>query len=79
MCSTVFTASGTENETFVITDAQSDSAAEKYVSNEMINVVIKRGDTFHVDEWKPDYNGLFLNYTNDQSIYNVNNTNIYSP
>lgn len=45
----------------------------------MINVVIKRGDTFHVDEWKPDYNGLFLNYTNDQSIYHVNNTNIYSP
>lgn len=77
--STVFTASGTENETFVLEGVGSDSDKQQYVSTNMVNVVIKSGNTYYSEEWKSDANGIFLNYTNDSSIYNTNNTNIYSP
>ena len=63
---TVFTASGSEFETFVLDGLKSDSDDKKYVSGENIMVFVvpngmHQGDKYlKVEQWNFDKNELFI-------------------
>lgn len=76
---TIFTASGSENETFVLDGLLSDADQDKYVSHEFIDVFVKHFDestgqwTFD-KAWECDLNGIFLGYTSNTSTLFNNQT-----
>lgn len=75
---TVFTASGVENETFVLDGLMSDSDKGKYVSHEFIDIFIKHFDettgkwTFD-KAWECDLNGIFVGYSSSSTASLFNN------
>jgi len=73
MYTTIFTASGTANETFVL-DIQSDSDAKKYVANDFIDIYVEGADGTIDRNWNYDSNGIFLNRTNDINQLNIDNS-----
>lgn len=71
MYGTVFTASGIENETFLLEGLKSDSDQNKYVAHDFIDVYVQHFDqtmnppqwTFGKDSWTMDKNGIFTGYS----------------
>ena len=70
---TVFTASGIEFETFVLTGLKSSHADDMYIANDYIHVWVEEGN--HYTKWMYDKNEIFIN---SQSI-NVAETNYMRP
>lgn len=76
---TIFTASGIENEIFVLDGLLSDADKDRYVSHEFIDVFIK-----HFDEtegkwifdraWECDLNGIFIGYASSTTTLFNNET-----
>lgn len=77
---TIFTASGTEREKFVLDRIGSDSASGEYVSDNLVVFIDyadpKAGER-RFEQWKSDPNGIFLNYTNDSQVYGNNTISFY--
>lgn len=78
--SVVFTASGLENETFVLDGLQSDSDKGKYISGDFIRIAVetKAGD-YEID-WRNDSNGIFTRSNkeyNDIDSEDNRSTNLY--
>lgn len=79
---TIFTASGTENETFDLLSLKSDAEEQKYVAHDFIDVYVyhyysgesdesKNGWHFGNDPWIMDKNGIFTGYESDNgSLFN---------
>lgn len=82
---TVFTASGTDNETFTLTGLKSDTDDQKYVAHEFIDVYVMPanmdgenvytrtddGGTQYVEQWTMDKNGIFTGYeSNGSQLFN---------
>lgn len=63
--STVFTASGTDYETFTLTGVKSDSSTSQYVSHKHIKIFVESGDEIQ-DDWQYDFNEIFLGYKEDE-------------
>ena len=82
---TVFTASGLENEMFVLDGLRSDSDGGKYVSGEFVRAVVETqsaaGSEYELD-WHNDSNGIFTmsnrEYYDIESEDNIS-TNLYDP
>lgn len=80
MYPTIFTASGIEREKFVLDGIKSDTENGEYVANNIIvfvNYTEKKVGQPDYEQWKPDPNGIFLNYTNDSTIYGSNTISFY--
>ncbi len=72
---TVFTASGTENETFILDGLKSDQDSSQYVANSFIDVFVSHYDddgTWKIQkDWELDTNGIFVGYnTNKEKLFN---------
>lgn len=73
--STIFTASGVENETFVLDGLQSDASKGKFVAHNFIDIFIQHYDesgkwVFQRD-WEMDANGIFAGYSgNGTKLFN---------
>ena len=71
MYKTVFTASGIDNETFVLDGLKSDSEGNQYVAHDFIDVYVGtfNGDTqtFDKEQWDLDKNGIFTGYDSSDS------------
>ena len=72
---TIFTASGTDFETFVLDDAFSDSSKGKFVSNDHIDVYIKRKINDNDDN--DDNNWIFVGSQSGNSQGGYNNDRYY--
>lgn len=82
MYNTIFSSSGSENETFSLNGLHSDSETNSgtgwNVAYDFIHVYVKDGKTGVISKWENDPNGIFLDYnTNDSNIFSTNNTLIY--
>ena len=88
--SLVYTASGIENETFILNNLKADINSEKYISGDFIKVFISTRytndgqlkDDYHLDsEWFNDVNGIFLRSNKDYLNTTSDNihANIYGP
>ena len=67
MYSTVFTASGLGNETFVLTGLKSNASADKYVAYNFIDVYVEDSKG-NLTYWNYDSNGIFLKSRNLQDL-----------
>lgn len=75
--STVFAASGYENETFVLEQLYSDSDAGKYVAGDFIDVYILH-DSGNIEKAVRDENGFVFNTSDNTRDYSTENTTLYS-
>ena len=71
---TVFTASGIENETFVLDGLMSDADKNQYVAHNFIDIFVQHfdgnGSVFQRD-WEMDANGIFAGYSgNGSKLFN---------
>lgn len=75
---TVFTASGINNETFVLDGLRSDKDSNQYVAHDFIDIYVSSFDgktqTFSREQWELDKNGIFTGYdsssSNNQQLFN---------
>jgi len=64
----VFTASGVDNETFVLDELRSDSAAQKFVAHQFIDVYVRRASDGQWErDWTVDVNSIFCGYRSSDS------------
>lgn len=76
---TIFTASGIENETFILDGLMSDASKNKYVSHEFIDIFVKHYDEtknkWYFDKaWECDLNGIFIGYSSQTATLFNNET-----
>lgn len=88
---TVYTASGAENEVFVLDGVQSDSAAGRYVPGDFVRVVVGSmysdsgeavGEYTYDVTWQNDRNGIFAKSNKDRLDLEAGDnvsTNLYRP
>ena len=78
--SVVFTASGLENETFVLDGLQSDSNKNRFVSGDFIKIIVETRQEYD-DGWYNDSNGIFTRSNKEYDIDSEDNasTNLYNP
>lgn len=71
---TVFTASGIENETFVLDGLMSDADKNQYVAHNFIDIFVQHfegGDSVFQRDWEMDANGIFAGYSgNGSKLFN---------
>lgn len=72
---TVFTASGIDNEVFVLDGLMSDASKNAYVAHNFIDVFVQHydssGEWIFQHDWEMDINGIFAGYSgNSQKAFN---------
>ena len=73
--STVFTSSGDEYQTFILSGIKSNAAEQKYVSEQMIHVYIQ-DSTGIFEKWNSTSDGLFMDNDTDNGAYIHSNTEL---
>lgn len=72
--STIFSSSGDEYQTFILTGIKSNAAEQKYVSEQMIHVYIQYNGIFK--QWNSTSDGLFMDNDSDNGTYIHNNSEL---
>lgn len=71
MYNTVFTASGVENETFVLDGLMSDASRDKYVAHNFIDIFVQHydgtGEWKFQRDWEIDIDGIFSGYSSNKT------------
>ena len=71
MYNTIFTASGTENETFVLDGLVSDSSKDQYVAHNFIDIFVQHyngnGEWVFQRDWELDVDGIFTGYSSNKA------------
>ncbi len=76
--STVFTASGSDYETFVLDGLYSDSDREMYVAHNKIQVFVRKSEDQSLERWDNDPNEIFIQAYDSSNFSSIGDGSIFS-